>query len=186
MSGNYSAGSDPLRRFILSHKIALWIIAGIMVIVVLSLSRIDIDGILRFSDRLQALPTLQADYAQLSAKISNATHDVLLQTYDNNDLYLMRELYAGCIRGGFSRLYGSSRSFDEVVADYGRVLSPIGWQYSTFGVWDRPGYYTKSTKVVLNPISSSAPDYPAVKEKYQTVYKLSFQYDDPAIELCQG
>jgi hypothetical protein len=169
------------------RKLLIWAILAILgFCCILLLSRFDLDGLLRFSDRLAVLPTVEASYTQISEKISNATHDVLLKTTFDNPLQLNRGRYAGCIDGGFDQIYGTNRSYNDVLADYAKVFTALGWTAGTGPQAGYSGYYIKSAKIVLNLITPSSPDYPLPAGQYITVYDVFFQFADPATEYCQG
>ncbi len=185
MTGNDPKMTGLISRF--KRKPLLWAVSVLLGLgCILLLSRFDLDGMLRFSDRLAVLPTVELTYAQISEQISNATHDALLETTSRYPLQLNRGRYAGCIDAGFDQTYGTNRSYNDVLADYARVFTTMGWTAGVGPGTGYSGYYIKSAKIVLHQLTPASPDYPAQTQHYATVYNVFFQFADPAIEYCQS
>ncbi len=139
------------------------------------------DDNLRFSDRLAILPTVNARYEELRSKIFNATNDVLLKD-DPGQMHLLRDKYAGCIRGASARTYGTNRPYDTVLTDYAKVFADGSWEQRP----DQQYYESNVADVSLTLIDPSSPDYSVNKENCKTVYRILLYYADPSTTSCTG
>jgi hypothetical protein len=158
------------------------LILGVFLAGVLS---VDLEGILRFPDRLAAFPDIEANYKQIYDKLSGATNDVWLKPDWDHDfsLKLVRgENYTGCIRGGFTRTYGTIRSYNDVMADYKTSFPGKDWTEDS----GYTGISGKTIRIQLHFIEPSSPDYAVGSGKYRTIYTVSLIYADPAVEYCYG
>ncbi len=160
--------------------VAVVLVLLCMMIWLLYQSHLDDD----ITDRLAILPTLKAQYDQLSGKISSATRDALIRVDSDNQLELSRKQYRGCIRGEFTKTYGTNRTYRDVLADYDKIFLKLEWEKGGDG--DYSGYYTKTAKILLHVVDQSAANFPTGGEKYRTVYQVTLLYADPAIDRCQG
>jgi hypothetical protein len=154
------------------------LLASLVLLVCLLLNTVDLDLLLRFSDRLPVLPTAQAEYRQILDKIASATNDELLADETNEEPRLYRE-GRGCIATQGFRTYGTNRPQADILADYTRVFSAMGWKPGDTGVG------TTGVQIVfVDPIS---PDYSTLgKGRYETVYRVAVVYADPKIYGCFG
>ncbi|CAG0988569.1 hypothetical protein ANRL4_02319 [Anaerolineae bacterium] len=164
-----------------------WVAAGAFVCVIIALLlhifKVDVDGLLRFPDRLAAFPTVEADYKRIYDAVLGATQDVWLgeSVYDFPPT-LMRQDPVHCIRAEVSWTYGTNRSFDEVRADYRKALSFLGWEDDM----EISGVSTDRLRIRLYQIDPSSPDYRVGKGLYQIIYTIDVTYADPAIQYCIG
>jgi len=164
-----------------------WVTAGafmcVIVALLLHVFKVDVDGLLRFPDRLAAFPTVEADYKRIYDAVLGATQDVQLREsiYDFPPT-LMRGGPVHCIRAHLSQTYGTNRSFDEVRADYRKALSFLSWVDHA----ESSGVSTVRLRIRLYQIDPSSLDYQVGKGQYQTIYSINVNYADPAIQYCIG
>ncbi len=146
--------------------------------------RVDLDGILRFSDRLAVFPTLEAQYNQIKDRIFATTKDTLLKKQLDDPIHLVRELYAGCITGGFHYVYGTNRPYSDVLADYASAFSGMGWEQRHSDEWEF--FSIRTAGILLSQIDPSSPDYSVGQGNFRVVYSVLFEYADPAVLACAG
>ncbi len=155
----------------------------LVALIILLITRIDIDGMLQFPDRLAALPTIAVRYREVVSKISDATAgDKLLKASDYPLTLLRSDLYRGCIRGGMDRLYGTHQSYPEVLANFRKAFPESAWKWNTMG-----DHFTVETAYVsVAAVDPSWPAYDINKDNYRTVYSVLLSYADPAVWRCEG
>ena len=165
-----------------------WAAAGVFMCVIVALLlhvfKVDVDGLLRFPDRLAAFPTVEADYKRIYDAVLGAAQDVRLGPSSNTDFppTLMRGGPVYCIRAGLSRIYGTNRSFDEVRADYRKALSFLSWVDHA----ESSGVSTVRLRIRLEQVDPSSHDYRVGKGLYQIIYTIDVDYADPTIQYCIG
>jgi hypothetical protein len=167
-----------------SKRIA--IIATSVVLGVLSLfvcywlSTIDLDLELNYSHRVPMLPTAEAQYQEMLAKVASATTDELLADRVDEKPVLWRNAM-GCIVAGGERLYGTNRSHEDVLADFDKTFAAIGWQHQ------ETSFFTNTESVIIVFINPLSPDYTVLgKGKYETIYRVGVLYSDPQRFGCFG
>ncbi len=164
-----------------------WATAGVCVIVALLLHvfKVDVDGLLRFPDRLAAFPTVEADYKRYYDAALGASQEVWLEAPQDYDfpLQLLRgRFYRGCIRGGFSRTYGTNKTFAEIRMLYMLQLSQLGWR----DIDQYPGVSNVRSSLKLYEISPASMGFEVGRGKYQTIFMLELIYADPSVNHCHG
>ncbi|CAG1005052.1 hypothetical protein ANRL4_03499 [Anaerolineae bacterium] len=167
-----------------------WSAVGVFICVIIALLifRVDVEGILLYSNRLAAFPTVEADYRRYYDAALGASQQVWLnpsQDYDRPLELLRGRFYRGCIRAGFSYTYRTDKPYAEIREYYRSQLSYLGWQ-------DRGNDYWSGISNVRAHLSIERIDDPRSgnfeigRSKYRTTFRLSLAYADPARNRCQG
>jgi hypothetical protein len=157
-----------------------------MSLVCFALSTLDLDLLLRWSDRMAILPTARANYRQIVNGITSATHDDLLEDQTNEEPQLHRE-GRGCIRASGSRTYGTNRSQEDVQKDYAKAFSHMVWESGETGSGSKTfGTDSETTEIIVEFIEPISPDFSIGKDKYQIIYSVLVIYVDPKIFGCYG
>ncbi|CAG0948065.1 hypothetical protein ANRL1_04893 [Anaerolineae bacterium] len=166
-----------------------WATAGVFMCVIVALLlnvfKVDVDGLLRFPDRLAAFPTVEADYRRYHDAALGASPEVWLKAHQDYDypLQLLRgRFYRGCIRAGFSRTFGTNKTFAEIRIHYMLQLSQLGWR--DFDQY--PGVYAVQSNLWLSEVSPASMGFEIGREQYQTIFRLTLTYADPALDRCYG
>jgi len=146
----------------------------------LLLSDLNLDLVLKYSHRLPVLPTVQTEYRQILGKIANATSDELLVDKAREEPRIYTGS-GGCIAAQGYQVYGANRPHADILANYSKVFSSMGWKAGDTRV------DTETTMIVVDFIDPISPDYSTLgKGKYQTLYGVVVVYADPAIVGCFG
>jgi hypothetical protein len=163
------------------RRVALFaLLASLVLLAIFLLRYLDLDLMLRWSDRVAVLPTAQAQYRLILDKIASATNDDLLLDDAKQEPRLYRE-NVGCIAAQGVRTYGTNRAHADILADYTKVFTPMGWEY------EGTEYFTKTTSVQIVFVDPISPDYSTLgNSRYQTLYRVSIVYADPQIYGCFG
>jgi hypothetical protein len=141
-----------------------------------------LDG-LRTLGRQKDLAANEARYRQILSTISSTTNDIMLKEKVINSLRILGGSYVGCISGTLDRIYGTNRSFNEVLLDYANTFSATdGWEQKI----DGRVYSIETAAVYLQEAGPSTEDYQAECKNYQTCYKVRLYYADPAVLRCSG
>ena len=160
--------------------VVLALAACLVLLVYLVLNIPDVDLVLRFSDRLAVLPTAQAEYRQILGRIAIATNDDLLRDETNEEPRIYRGSH-GCIAAQGHRAYGTNRPHADILADYAKAFSAMGWKSGDARV------ETKTTSVGVSFVDPISPDHSSLgKNRYQTIYWVDVVYSDPEIFGCFG
>jgi hypothetical protein len=170
---------DTVHMISVRRRVAiLALLASVMLPACFLLSTVDLDLLLRWSDRAAVLPTAQAEYRQILDRIASATNDELLADETNREPRLYR-YGQGCVAVQGNRTYGTNRPHADILADYTKVFSTMGWKPGDTRV------ETKTTTVIVDFEDSRAPDYSTLgKGKYQTIYLVVVVYANPQIFGC--
>jgi hypothetical protein len=164
------------RRIIIFSLLALMVLLAIFL-----LSNIDLDLVLRWSDRVAVLPTARAEYQHLVDKIASATSDDLLED-EMNEMPRLYRASAGCIAAQGSRTYGTNRSQADIQQDYVKAFAPMKWEFGATGAGFKTfGTSTKTTSVMLVFVEPISPDFSIGKGRYQIIYRVDTIYSDPQI-----
>ncbi len=130
-------------------------------------------------------------YHELLRYVSKITDDSLLdkqvaslQVYQNNGLFP----YPDCVRGGAVLVFGTNRTYPEVVWSYAEALEKKGWIYfqgeRTPSIL-KDNYHSKTMHVLITEEGRQKNEYLEWKI-YRTIYSLNFIFAEPAIENCYG
>src|SRR5258708_3581817 len=170
-------------RHRLFKPIALFTLISLLILLLVILVNIDIDGMLRFSDRLKAFPTIEAHYGSIANKISAATAgDTVLDSSERKLNLVHSDLYRGCIIGGLNRIYATNRAYSEVLASFAKAFSESNWTRN-----DAEDFFTIETALVsVSVIEPSQLVDPTNKDNFKVLYTLDFIYGDPAVRDCSG
>jgi hypothetical protein len=176
-----SSARRLLRSLLQRKRIVIFVLLAFLALLVcLLLNSVDLQLLLRWSDRVPILPTARAEYRQILDRIAGATNDDLLLDETKAEPRIYRE-GLGCIAAQGHRTFGTNRPHADILADYAKAFSTMGWKTGDAGV----GTKTIGVQVVfVDPIS---PDYSTLgKGRYQTIYRVNVVYSDPHIFGCFG
>ena len=179
MDSEMSSARRLLRSIRQRRRILIVVLlASLAIFVCVLLNAVDLQRLLRWSDRVPILPTARAEYRQILDRIAGATHDELLEDELKEEPRLYRE-GRGCIAAQGFRAYGTNRPHADILADYTNAFSAIGWKH------EDTGYGTKTSSVIIVFVDPISPDYSIWgKGRYQTVYHVDVVYADPQIYGC--
>jgi hypothetical protein len=143
----------------------------------------EIDGRLRFPERLAAFPTIQVAYNNISNKISDSTKaDKLLRVEYDKPLHLLRDTYLGCIRGGYSHIYGSYRTKQEILDSFIQYFSNLEWKEREDVIF----YSAKEADIAIRMLDPSSLDNDLKNNNFGIIYRVLLSYGDPEILTCMG
>jgi hypothetical protein len=153
------------------------LLTSFVLLIFFLLNTVDLDLLLRFSDRVAILPTAQVVFRQNVERITNATNDELLVDKLADGPRLYRE-GLGCIGAQGSRTYGTNRLRADILADYSKAFAALGWKFGD----DRVD--TKTIGIIIVFVDSVSPDFAVGNGKYQTIYRVQVVFADPQIVGC--
>jgi len=160
------------------------IVAAFAVCGILLWFKFDLEGLVRFPDRIVAFPSIEGRYNQLLNKVAGAAMATFIAEKDNHPLELNRghiySRFAGCITGSVAWIYGTNQPYENVLVQYEQLFLEIGLRKYP----DYLDYYSSfkednlSLGISLNLIDPTSSNYPKTAEHYQTVYRISIDYRD--------
>ncbi len=125
---------------------------------------------------------IEGHYKPIADQLASVTADVLVdESHSIGQPRLATNYdYTGVIAGDFTKVFGTNRSFDEVLDDYVRFLSSKpGWHVNRGDYW--LAYNTGHTAQVSIRALEKSESPPGAWAKYRTVYEVALDYGDPTL-----
>lgn len=164
------------RRFFHRPWIVLVFIIGAL------LSCVLLNVVLTNVDRSRKIADAQDLLYQAQKEISGMTEDMLLE----EQVVVSPDFQGHCVVGLTKQLYGTKRSFTEVVDEYSVTLSRRGWSYSAGG----PGFriFVSDSELFSIHIIDVTETYlcNATMNGYRVLYSINFHYTWPDRSSCVG
>jgi hypothetical protein len=162
----------------------------------------DVEAFLCAIPKYAGLDEAGVRFRQLADNVLAATHDDLLEEPVIFEVYVPRsKFYCGCnVRGQGARIYGTDRTFEEVITEYSVELRGKGWSHSESS--DPLHHFNHPNETLWVRIAPTdvglsdrmywlgSNDYEYVYhpewEHYQTLYRISITYGEPKLLGCYG
>ncbi len=134
---------------------------------------------------LDSQQIIEARYQHALDEIQSATEDVFLEDRVTQDLQIFPpELYIGCMGGYKESIFGTQRSFNEVVAEYEKNFSlNSGWKQIKYDE-HVVSFSNERTLLLLVPFGFTKDLHPATWENFPTLYERHITYAEPSILHC--
>lgn len=178
-----------IKKYVLS----LFILLLFSVILVLPVVWEDIKTELSIHNTLRGRAEVEARFEELLELITSIAGDTLLE--EGKTGLQFDRFYPKCLCGNAHQLFGSDRAYAEILIQFDRVLTDMGWSNWLYDrnpppaavTVDRPTYNNPGWTVDLsieqrNDFVELHPEW----EQYQTVYEIGLVFAEPSVFECYG
>ena len=130
-------------------------------------------------------PAIEARFQPIADQLNKIATDALVDESHaiGNSTLLTNDDYTGIVRGNFTKIYGTNRSFDNVLVDYTRDLSSKPeWKVVPGNYQNYPSIENKDCTAEVFVEARDKTEVPAaIRDKYAIFYEVRLVYGDPVL-----
>lgn len=132
--------------------------------------------------RKQDLSGVESEFNAIFDDLPRSETDTVLAVRTLQPLTIGRGLFSGCITGNKRIVFGTTREFEEVIAEYEVLFK----DHQTWRQSSETGYRTKKALFKLYLEEPSSFTYPPECAGFLVCYVADLDYADPSYDSCSG